>query len=127
MDTKSTKPKPEPRDCECGCGEMTTGTRFRQGHDARLKSALIKSALSGSKRAVQKLETLGWTKFLEAKRAVFPEAQKPEKQKRTRRTPKRLDVSSEPQEHMPAIEPFRVVTLDAEGLLPETVSDEERA
>lgn len=62
--TKQTK-KPE---CECGCGETTNGGRFKPGHDAKLKSALVTAALDGNKRAETKLETLGWTKFLDAKR-----------------------------------------------------------
>ena len=63
--TKETKPKPE---CECGCGERTGGGRFLPGHDARLKSALVTAALGGDRRSTTKLEALGWTKFLNAKR-----------------------------------------------------------
>jgi hypothetical protein len=61
--TKDTKPE-----CECGCGDRTGGGRFLPGHDARLKSALVTAALSGDRRAATKLEALGWTKFLDAKR-----------------------------------------------------------
>jgi hypothetical protein len=64
MKTKSNSPK-----CECGCEATTKGGRFRPGHDARLKSALVNEALGGSKRAVTKLEKLGWKKFLDAKLA----------------------------------------------------------
>jgi hypothetical protein len=28
--------------CGCGCGQETSGTEFRQGHDAKLKSKLLK-------------------------------------------------------------------------------------
>lgn len=37
------KPKSHPL-CECGCGEHTRGGRFLPGHDAKLKSKLIKNA-----------------------------------------------------------------------------------
>lgn len=57
--------------CECGCGEITNGGRFRPGHDAKLKSRLIKEALAGGKRAAAKLEALGWTRFLETKRRLL--------------------------------------------------------
>lgn len=53
---------------------MTSGTRFRQGHDAKLKAVLIREAIAGDKRAAEKLESLGWSKFLEAKRAKLPQA-----------------------------------------------------
>lgn len=52
--------------CECGCGVTTKGGRFLPGHDAKLKKQLIRLALSGKKRAVNRLEKLGWTKFLKA-------------------------------------------------------------
>lgn len=61
----------EPRRCECGCGALTSGARFRQGHDAKLKSTLIKAALAGSQRSISKLEKLGWSKFLDTKRAAI--------------------------------------------------------
>ena len=64
MKTKSNSPK-----CQCGCEATTKGGRFLPGHDARLKSALIKEALEGSKRAATKLNKLGWKKFLDAKQA----------------------------------------------------------
>ncbi len=59
--------------CECGCGENTKGqrSRFLPGHDAKLKKVLIKAALDGSKRATTKLDTLGWSKFLDAKRKTL--------------------------------------------------------
>jgi len=34
------------------------------GHDAKLKAALIAGAIKGSKRAVNQLASLGWTRFL---------------------------------------------------------------
>ncbi len=51
--------------------------RFLPGHDAKLKKALIDAALGGSKRAENKLETLGWTKFLDAKRSKAAVPAKP--------------------------------------------------
>jgi hypothetical protein len=67
----STKPKEtttKAPECQCGCGDTTKGGRYAPGHDARHKRDLIEAALAGSKRAVNKLETLGWLKFLDAKR-----------------------------------------------------------
>ena len=49
-------------ECECGCGGTT--------NDAKLKKVLIQDALAGGKRAANKLEKLGWTKFLDAKRGI---------------------------------------------------------
>lgn len=51
--------------CHCGCGGSTKGGRYLPGHDAKHKKALIAAALLGGKRAANKLEKLGWTKFLE--------------------------------------------------------------
>ena len=56
-------------ECECGCGGHTKGGRFLPGHDAKLKKELIALALSGKKRARNRLEKLGWDKFLEAAEA----------------------------------------------------------
>lgn len=78
MKTKSNSPK-----CECGCEATTKGGRFLPGHDAKLKAALIKEALDGSKRAVTKLEKLGWKKFLDAKQAKKPAAPVKEEPKAT--------------------------------------------
>ena len=52
-------------DCLCGCGGRTKGGRFLPGHDAKLKKALIADARAGKKRAANKLEKLGWSKFLQ--------------------------------------------------------------
>ena len=57
-------------ECECGCGGTTKGGRFLPRHDAKLKKVLIQDALAGGKRAANKLEKLGWTKFLDAKRGI---------------------------------------------------------
>ena len=85
MTLSSAKSKPAPRSCECGCSEMTSGTRFRQGHDAKLKSALIRAALAGEDGAELRLFELGWSKFLEAKRAKLPvEVVEPPRRKRGR-------------------------------------------
>jgi hypothetical protein len=60
---KKTKIK-APR-CLCGCGGQTKGGRFLPGHDAKLKKALVADAVAGKKRAANKLEKLGWSKFLD--------------------------------------------------------------
>lgn len=67
--SKSNHQKATVPSCQCGCGATTKGGRFLPGHDAKLKSSLVEAALSGSKRAANKLEALGWTKFLDAARA----------------------------------------------------------
>lgn len=54
--------------CHCGCGGSTKGGRYLPGHDAKHKAALVGDARKGSKRAANKLEKLGWAKFLEAAR-----------------------------------------------------------
>jgi len=61
MTTKIKSPE-----CECGCGGHTKGRRFLPGHDAKLKKELIGEALGGKKRARNRLEKLGWGKFLKA-------------------------------------------------------------
>ncbi|WP_397381467.1 hypothetical protein [Prosthecobacter sp.] len=58
--------------CHCGCGGSTKGGRYLPGHDAKRKKALIADALLGGKRAANKLDKLGWTKFLEAARPKGP-------------------------------------------------------
>ena len=50
--------------CHCGCGGFTKGGRYLPGHDAKHKAALVEATRKGSKRAANKLEKLGWTKFL---------------------------------------------------------------
>jgi hypothetical protein len=69
---KAVKPKAQPHPCECGCGEQTvTGkARFIPGHDAKLASQLVRSALEGDRTAEQRLKKLGWTTKLEAARRV---------------------------------------------------------
>lgn len=61
--TVTTDPKP----CECGCGEMTRrGSKFRPGHDMKLKSKLRKAAEKGNANAKAKaqneLKSRGWAK-----------------------------------------------------------------
>ncbi len=51
--------------CLCGCEGQTKGGRFLPGHDAKLKKALVAGARAGKKRAANKLEKLGWSKFLD--------------------------------------------------------------
>jgi len=42
---KSSKKEKKTHDCLCGCGEQCTGKRrFRQGHDATLRSRVLKHA-----------------------------------------------------------------------------------
>lgn len=60
--------------CDCGCGGTTT-SRYLPGHDAKHKSALIAQALDADspavrKKAADRLEALGWTKFLVRKREI---------------------------------------------------------
>jgi precorrin-8X/cobalt-precorrin-8 methylmutase len=45
--------------CECGCG-LTGPGRFRPGHDAKLRSQLMKAVAGGDERARAKLAELGW-------------------------------------------------------------------
>lgn len=51
------------RNCGCGCGAVVRN-RFLPGHDAKLKSRLVKEARSGSEIAKQQLEEHGWSKFI---------------------------------------------------------------
>jgi hypothetical protein len=69
---KAAKPKAQPHPCECGCGDLTkTGkARFIPGHDAKLKSALIRAALEGDRVATQRLSKLGWGDHLRKGREV---------------------------------------------------------
>lgn len=53
--------------CGCGCGELVKpGSRFRQGHDARLKGDLLRAARAMKPFAITKLRAYGWLKFLDA-------------------------------------------------------------
>ena len=58
----------EPKDCLCGCGNQTKGGRFLPGHDAVLKSRLVRSTQEGGKRdrdrAVKQLTELGWEHYI---------------------------------------------------------------
>jgi hypothetical protein len=49
--------------CECGCGQPVRN-RFMPGHDARLKSRLVREARAGDIEAKLRLERLGWLRFL---------------------------------------------------------------
>jgi hypothetical protein len=53
-----------PRLCECGCG-VAVRRRFLPGHDARLRSRLVKEARAGL-AARRELARLGWSRALEA-------------------------------------------------------------
>jgi hypothetical protein len=55
--------------CGCGCGEHVR-RRYRPGHDARHKEDLIRAALSGQVEAETRLVELGWSNFLENRRAA---------------------------------------------------------
>ena len=96
--SKEAKNQSEAPQCECGCGEPTNGGRFRPGHDAKLKSQLIAEALGSSKRAATKLEALGWTRFLDAKRSVL--AQK--EAKAAKKAASAAEEAKEPQEEIEA-------------------------
>jgi hypothetical protein len=53
--------------CACGCGEIVKpGSRFRQGHDARLKGQLLRDAKRGLPIAITKLRAYGWLRFLDS-------------------------------------------------------------
>ncbi len=53
------------RRCLCECGEEVSATaRFRPGHDAKLKSRLLKKARAGSIEARLELHALGWGHFI---------------------------------------------------------------
>jgi hypothetical protein len=54
--------------CGCGCGG-TARNRYRPGHDARHKEGLIRAALARQVDAEARLVNLGWSKFLESRRA----------------------------------------------------------
>jgi hypothetical protein len=54
---------PTGRKCGCGCG-ADVKRRFLPGHDAKLKSSLLRRARTNDKAAVKKLEELGWGRFL---------------------------------------------------------------
>jgi predicted RNase H-like nuclease len=54
--------------CGCGCGGPVRN-RYRRGHDARHKEDLIRAALAGQVEAETRLADLGWSKFLESRRA----------------------------------------------------------
>lgn len=67
LKTAATTPAPTrtragkaPRDCECGCGGMTRGGRFIPGHDAKLKSVLLRRAADGDTAARDDLRRRGW-------------------------------------------------------------------
>jgi hypothetical protein len=55
-----------PIECGCGCGQQTSGTEFRQGHDAKRKSFLVRVAtgkIDGDvEAAVEELERRRWNK-----------------------------------------------------------------
>lgn len=55
---------PPTKTCGCGCGAPVS-RRFKPGHDAKLKSVLLKAAREGDQSALRQLERHGWTKFLE--------------------------------------------------------------
>lgn len=51
------------RKCGCGCGAPVK-RKFLPGHDAKLKSRLLKEARDGSGEAKRNLEEWGWSHFL---------------------------------------------------------------
>lgn len=52
-------PDHSPRRCGCGCGALVA-RRFRPGHDAKLKSRLLRAAKLGDTVAEHQLLQLGW-------------------------------------------------------------------
>lgn len=54
---------PTGRKCRCGCG-APVARRFLPGHDAKLKSRLVKEARNGSEAARQELREEGWEHFI---------------------------------------------------------------
>jgi hypothetical protein len=63
------------KSCACGCGELTAGGDFRIGHDAKLKSQLVKTAMDATTPGPQmaaalELDRRGWMKFLEKAQQV---------------------------------------------------------
>lgn len=60
------EPYPELDTCNCGCGGAKSSTaKYLPGHDSRHKSALVKAARDGDKRAYVTLAQKGWLKFLD--------------------------------------------------------------
>lgn len=60
------EPYPELDTCNCGCGSAKSATaKYLPGHDSRHKSALVKAARDGDKRAYVTLAQKGWLKFLD--------------------------------------------------------------
>lgn len=60
---ENTTHPPTGRTCACGCGRPVR-RRFLPGHDAKLKSRLVKEARSGSEAALQNLREHGWEHFV---------------------------------------------------------------
>lgn len=60
------EPYPDLDTCNCGCGGTKSPTaKYLPGHDSRHKSALVKAAKEGDKRAYVTLAQKGWLKFLD--------------------------------------------------------------
>ena len=60
------EPYPDLDTCNCGCGGTKSPTaKYLPGHDSRHKSALVKAAKNGDKRAYATLAKKGWLKFLD--------------------------------------------------------------
>jgi hypothetical protein len=66
------------RRCECGCGAEIFGkkARFKTGHDAKLKSALLAEARAGNSEAVERLSELGWSHFLVERKSDIAKAER---------------------------------------------------
>ena len=54
---------PPTKVCGCGCG-APVARRFKPGHDAKLKSLLLREARQGSESAKRRLDALGWGHLL---------------------------------------------------------------
>lgn len=46
--------------CQCGCGAATKGGAFLPGHDARLRSSLLRRHRIGIPEATQELKRRNW-------------------------------------------------------------------
>jgi hypothetical protein len=72
--------------CLCGCGIKTKGGSFVPGHDARYKSQLIAKVIEGKDEdgeALRTIESRGWTKFLDKRRAVVSRVTAPKRHRKT--------------------------------------------
>ena len=72
---KPAKPKVPMNECGCGCGRKVF-KRFAQGHDAKLKSQLLKRVYAdiNGKAARKDLVKRGWDKFIDESKVAEMDA-----------------------------------------------------